>query len=407
MESIKEIYKIGSGPSSSHTMGPKKAAEMFIKRQPQAASYKVVLYGSLAATGKGHLTDYAIEEVFKKKELQLSVEWKPEEFLPRHSNALTFYALDTDNKEIDRWTAYSVGGGTVIDDFTQEETTTVYELTTLDEILQWCEANGKHLWEYVEEIEGKEIWTYLEKVWKVMRTAIKKGLDEEGVLPGALKLPRKAASYYTKAKNFSGRMERRSMIFAYALAVSEQNAAGGTIVTAPTCGASGVLPAVLKFIESYYESTDKKILRALATAGLIGNLVKYNASISGAEVGCQGEVGTACAMASAAATQLFGGTIYQVEYSAEMGLEHHLGLTCDPIAGLVQIPCIERNAFAAARALNHNTYVLLSDGRHRITFDEVVKAMKQTGHDLPNIYKETSTGGLAVFHQARDIMKND
>ncbi|MCG8579215.1 MAG: L-serine ammonia-lyase [Bacteroidales bacterium] len=404
MESIREIFKIGSGPSSSHTMGPKKAAELFIKRQPSAASYKVTLYGSLAATGKGHLTDFAIEQVFKKKELPLTVEWKPDEFLPRHSNALTFYALDADNNEIDKWTAYSVGGGTVIDDFTQEETKAVYELTKLDDILKWCDNNGKHLWEYVEDVEGPEIWPYLEKVWKVMKTAIKKGLDEEGVLPGALRLPRKAASYYTKAKNFSGRMERRSMIFAYALAVSEQNAAGGTIVTAPTCGASGVLPAVLKFVESYYETTDKKILRALATAGLIGNLVKFNASISGAEVGCQGEVGTACAMASAAATQLFGGTIYQIEYSAEMGLEHHLGLTCDPIAGLVQIPCIERNAFAAARALNHNTYVLLSDGRHRITFDEVVKAMKQTGHDLPNIYKETSTGGLAVFHQARDIM---
>ena len=404
MESIKEIYKVGSGPSSSHTMGPKKAAEMFLKRQGKAASYKVTLFGSLAATGRGHLTDFAIEQVFKKKNLSLSVEWKPEEFLPRHSNALTFYAYDADGTEIDRWTAYSVGGGTVVDDFIQEETKTVYKFTTLDEILKWCDNIGKSLWEYVEDVEGPEIWVYLAKVWKVMKTAIKKGLDEEGVLPGALRLPRKAASYYTKAKNFSGRMERRSMIYAYALAVSEQNAAGGTIVTAPTCGASGVLPAVLKFIESYYDTTDKKILRALATAGLIGNLVKYNASISGAEVGCQGEVGTACAMASAAATQLFGGTIYQVEYSAEMGLEHHLGLTCDPIAGLVQIPCIERNAFAAARALNHNTYVLLSDGRHRITFDEVVKAMKQTGHDLPNIYKETSTGGLAVFHQARDIM---
>ncbi|MCT4589052.1 MAG: L-serine ammonia-lyase [Carboxylicivirga sp.] len=404
MESIKEIYKIGSGPSSSHTMGPKKAAEMFLKRQGEAASYKVTLFGSLAATGRGHLTDFAIEQVFKKKNLSLSVEWKPEEFLPRHSNALTFYAYDADGTEIDRWTAYSVGGGTVVDDFIQEETKTVYKFTTLDEILKWCDNNGKSLWEYVEDVEGPEIWVYLAKVWKVMKTAIKKGLDEEGVLPGALRLPRKAASYYTKAKNFSGRMERRSMIYAYALAVSEQNAAGGTIVTAPTCGASGVLPAVLNFIESYYDTTDKKILRALATAGLIGNLVKYNASISGAEVGCQGEVGTACAMASAAATQLFGGTIYQVEYSAEMGLEHHLGLTCDPIAGLVQIPCIERNAFAAARALNHNTYVLLSDGRHRITFDEVVKAMKQTGHDLPNIYKETSTGGLAVFHQAKDIM---
>ncbi len=399
MESIKEIFKIGSGPSSSHTMGPKKAAEIFLERQPDANHYEVSLFGSLAATGKGHLTDFAIEQVFKGRKLKIN--WSPDVFLPRHSNALSFTAFNDMGIELDSWTAYSVGGGTVVDDIQKEETQSIYELTTLDEILQRCEKNGQHLWEYVEQVEGKEIWDYLSKVWSVMKKAIDDGLDEEGALPGALKLPRKASAYYTKAKNFSGRMERRSMIYAYALAVSEQNAAGGTIVTAPTCGASGVLPAVLKFIQKYYDASDKKILRALATAGLIGNLVKYNASISGAEVGCQGEVGTACAMASAAATQLFGGSIYQVEYSAEMGMEHHLGLTCDPIAGLVQIPCIERNAFAAARALNHNTYVLLSDGRHRITFDEVVKAMKQTGHDLPNIYKETSTGGLAVFHHNR------
>ncbi len=401
MESIKEIYKIGSGPSSSHTMGPKKAAEMFLKRQPDAASYEVTLFGSLAATGKGHLTDWAIEQVFANRKLKIN--WRPNVFLPRHSNALSFTAFNDMGIELDSWTAYSVGGGTVIDDFRQEETQALYELTTLDAILKYCDDNGMHLWEYVEHVEGKEIWTYLAKVWDVMSQAIDKGLDEEGTLPGALKLPRKAAAYYTKAKNFSGQMERRSMIFAYALAVSEQNASGGTIVTAPTCGASGVLPAVLKFTKVYYDASEKKILRALATAGLIGNLVKYNASISGAEVGCQGEVGTACAMASAAATQLFGGSIYQIEYSAEMGLEHHLGLTCDPIAGLVQIPCIERNAFAAARALNHNTYVLLSDGRHRITFDEVVKAMKQTGHDLPNLYKETSTGGLAVCHENKKM----
>ncbi|MCU4176678.1 L-serine ammonia-lyase [Carboxylicivirga sp. N1Y90] len=397
MESIREIYKIGSGPSSSHTMGPKKAAEMFLERQPDAARYEVTLFGSLAATGKGHLTDFAVEQVFAERVLKIN--WQPHVFLPRHSNALSFTAFNDMGIELDSWTAYSVGGGAIVDDFIQEETSAIYELTTLDDILKWCESNGKHLWEYVAEVEGEEIWSEMEKVWTVMKEAVQTGLDEEGALPGALKLPRKASAYYTKAKNFSGRMERRSMIFAYALAVSEQNAAGGTIVTAPTCGASGVLPAVLYFIQKYYDASDKKILRALATAGLIGNLVKHNASISGAEVGCQGEVGTACAMASAAATQLFGGSIYQVEYSAEMGMEHHLGLTCDPIAGLVQIPCIERNAFAAARALNHNTYVLLSDGRHRITFDEVVKAMKQTGHDLPNIYKETSTGGLAVFHQ--------
>jgi len=398
MESIKEIYKIGSGPSSSHTMGPKKAAEQFLDKNPGADNYKVVLYGSLAATGKGHLTDYAIEQIFKAK--TLTIEWKPEVFLPRHSNGMTFFAFQQDGTVVDEWTAYSVGGGTVIDDTTTEEATSIYDKNTLEDILFWCDKNGKHLWEYVAEQEDADIWDYLNEIWKVMQAAISRGLEEEGALPGSLKLPRKAASYHTKSKNFSGRMERRSMIFAFALAVSEENAAGGRIVTAPTCGASGVLPAVLKFIQTYYNASDKKILRALATAGLIGNLVKHNASISGAEVGCQGEVGTACAMASAAATQLFGGSIFQVEYSAEMGLEHHLGLTCDPIAGLVQIPCIERNAFAAARALNHNTYVLLSDGRHRISFDEVVRVMKQTGHDLPSLYKETSTGGLAFFYRS-------
>jgi L-serine dehydratase len=399
MESIRELYKIGNGPSSSHTMGPRKAAEQFLQRNPIAARYEVTLYGSLAATGKGHLTDFAIEQVFQGKDL--SIKWKPDTFLPRHSNALSFVAFDRNDSETDKWTAYSVGGGTIVDDNTREETQTIYSLTTMEDILNWCEENGKHLWEYVEEVEGSSIWNFLEKVWEVMQLALETGLEEEGTLPGELKLPRKASSYYMKAKNFSGPLERRSMIYAFALAVSEQNAAGGQIVTAPTCGASGVLPAVLKYIQTFNEVSDKKILRALATAGLIGNLVKHNASISGAEVGCQGEVGTACAMASGAATQLYGGSIFQVEYSAEMGLEHHLGLTCDPIAGLVQIPCIERNAFAAARALNHNTYVLLSDGRHKISFDEVVSAMKQTGHDLPSLYKETSTGGLAVFHKGK------
>ncbi len=397
MESIKKIYRIGTGPSSSHTMGPKKAAEKFLSRNPDAPTFKVTLYGSLAATGKGHLTDYALEQVFHEK--NLTIDWQPKVFLPRHSNAMTFYALDNNEQILDTWTAYSVGGGAIVDDNTTSEThKKVYDITTMEGILNWCDKNGKQLWEYVAACEDEDIWDYLAEVWKVMQAAIERGLEEEGTLPGMLKLPRKAASYYIKAKTFSGSMEKRSMIYAFALAVSEENAGGGTIVTAPTCGASGVLPAVLKFVQTYYNATDKRILRALATAGLIGNLVKYNASISGAEVGCQGEIGTACAMASGAATQLFGATIYQVEYSAEMGLEHHLGLTCDPIAGLVQIPCIERNAFAAARALNHNTYVLMSDGRHRISFDEIVSVMKQTGHDLPSLYKETSTGGMAIFH---------
>ncbi|HNZ54344.1 MAG TPA: L-serine ammonia-lyase, iron-sulfur-dependent, subunit alpha, partial [bacterium] len=251
-------------------------------------------------------------------------------------------------------------------------------------------------WEFVEEHEGEEIWEYLLEVWKVMKDSVKRGLSKEGLLPGGLGLQRKASSYSIKASGFRGSLKRRSMLFAYALAVAEENASGGKVVTAPTCGSSGVLPGVLYNMSVNYKFNEDKILRALATAGLIGNLVKKNASISGAKVGCQGEIGTACAMAAAAAAQLFGGTPNQIEYAAEMGLEHHLGLTCDPVCGLVQIPCIERNAFAASRALDANTFALLSDGKHTISFDTIVETMNRTGNDLPMIYKETSEGGLAV-----------
>lgn len=400
MESIREIYKIGHGPSSSHTMGPRKAATEFLERIPDAGKYKVTLYGSLAATGLGHLTYKTIEEVFKDKELELI--GKADEFLPKHSNGMKFEAFYHNNELLDEWRAYSVGGGKVIDDDTVEDELNVYPLRTAEEILKWCYNNGKHIWEYVEEYEGREIWDYLHSAWKVMKNSIKRGLDSEGTLPGQLKLPRKAGGLHLKSKNFKDSIEKRSMLYAYALAVSEENAAGGKIVTAPTCGACGVLPSVLYYHQKNYKTSDNKILHAMATAGVFGNLVKTNASISGAEVGCQGEVGTACAMASAALTQLSGGSIFQIEYAAEMGLEHHLGLTCDPVYGLVQIPCIERNAFAAARALNHKDYAMLSDGRHFIGFDKVVETMKQTGKDLPSLYKETSTGGLALFHGIKD-----
>ncbi len=400
MESIKEIYKTGYGPSSSHTMGPRQAALTFLNKIPEAALYKVTLYGSLAATGLGHLTFKTIEEVFKDKQLELT--GKPEEFLPRHSNAMKFEAFYHNNELLDEWTAYSVGGGAVIDDNTELEEKQIYPLSSMESILDWCYKNGKQIWEYVEEYEEPDIWEFLSEAWETMKKSIKRGLDTEGTLPGKLKLPRKAGGVFLKAKNFKDVIRRRSMLYAYALAVSEENAGGGKIVTAPTCGACGVMPSVLYFHQKNYKTSDNKIIRAMATAGIVGNLVKTNASISGAEVGCQGEVGTACAMASAALTQLSGGSIFQIEYAAEMGLEHHLGLTCDPVFGLVQIPCIERNAFAAARALNHKDYAMLSDGRHLIGFDEVVETMKQTGKDLPNLYKETSTGGLALFHGLDD-----
>jgi L-serine dehydratase len=400
MESIKSIYRIGNGPSSSHTMGPKKASVLFKAKYPNAEQFQVTLFGALAATGKGHLTDLAIESVFGKENVEIL--WEPKTYLKRHPNALTFKALDKTKQSIGEWKAYSVGGGAIVDDHTEVEEEQTYPFNNLEEILRHCNRNGMHIWELADEYEKIDITEYLKEVWNVMQDAIQRGLKNEGVLPSHLKLPRKAASYFIKAKAYKGSMKKRALVFAYALAVSEENAAGGQIVTAPTCGSCGVMPSVLYYLQQQHKFPEIKILRALATAGVIGSVVKKNASISGAEVGCQGEIGTACAMASAATTQLFGGTIFQVENSAEMGLEHHLGLTCDPVAGLVQIPCIERNAFAAARALNHNAYAMLNDGRHRISFDKIVQTMKQTGHDLPNIYKETSTGGLALFSGMAD-----
>lgn len=396
MESIREIYKIGHGPSSSHTMGPRKAAQQFLERTKNAHKYIITLYGSLAATAKGHLTHKILNELFEGKKSNI-IE-KPKEFLTRHPNGMKFEAFNSYDELVDSWTAYSIGGGSIVDDNTNPEEQSIYPLTTMENILDWCYKNGKPIWGYVEAFEDNDIWDYLAEVWKVMQDTIKRGLDNDDTLPGGLKLPRKAGSILSKAENMKGYIRKRSMLYAYALAVSEENAGGGLIVTSPTCGGSGVVPAVLYYYKKNYKGTDKKVLRALATAGLVGNLVKQNASISGAEVGCQGEVGTACAMGSAALTQISGGSIFQVEYAAEMGLEHHLGLTCDPVMGLVQIPCIERNAMAAARALNHKDYAMLSDGRHLISFDQVVHTMNQTGRDLPSLYRETSAGGLALFH---------
>lgn len=399
MESIKELYRIGVGPSSSHTMGPRNAAEIYLSRHPDAASYRVTLFGSLAATGKGHLTDATLYEAFQDKKMELV--WQPEVQLPLHPNGMRFEVLSEGGEAHDEWDVYSVGGGALMDRDSVGRRGEVYPLTTLTEIIARCEKTGQAYWAYVEECEGPEIWDFLGQVWQVMRNAIARGIDTEGVLPGGLGLARKAWSMYKKTIMGGEVFKRSGYLSAYALAVSEENAAGGTIVTAPTCGSCGVIPGVLRYLQEQMNSPEKEILRALATAGLIGNLVKHNASISGAEVGCQGEIGTACAMASAAATQLYGGTIRQIEYAAEMGLEHHLGLTCDPVAGLVQIPCIERNAFAATRAVACADYSIASDGTHHVPFDEVVTVMRQTGHDLPSLYRETSFGGLAEAFRRR------
>ena len=396
MKSIKELYRIGTGPSSSHTMGPRHAATIFAERNQSAASFEVTLYGSLAATGRGHLTDVAIEETLSPV-APVTIDWQqPQVFLPFHPNGMRFRAFDASGKETDSWTVYSIGGGQIAEEGDREgDTPEVYGMNSLTEILDWCQRTGRTFWEYVEECEGPEIWDYLAKVWDVMQRAVERGIDREGVLPGPLCLPRRAATYHVRASGYKSNLQSRGLVFAYALAVSEENASGGEIVTAPTCGSCGVLPAVLYHLQKSRDFSDSRIYRALATAGLIGNIVKQNASISGAEVGCQGEVGVACAMAAAAANQLFGGSPAQIEYAAEMGLEHHLGMTCDPVCGLVQIPCIERNAYAAARALDANLYSAFTDGAHRVSFDRVVEAMKQTGHDLPSIYKETGEGGLA------------
>ena len=396
MKSLRELYRIGKGPSSSHTMGPQKAATIFAGRNSGAASFEVTLYGSLAATGKGHLTDKAIEEVLTPL-APTTIVWKPETTLEYHPNGMTFRAFGNDGTMTDEWTVFSIGGGALSEGKENSELATpeVYGMNTLKEIMQWCLDNGRGYWEYVEECEGPEIWDFLQTVWEAMQQSVENGLEHEGVLPGPLHLPRKAANYYIKTKSFRTSLQSRGLVFSYALAVSEENAAGGTIVTAPTCGSCGVVPSVLYHLSHGHDFSDKRICHALATAGLFGNVVKHNASISGAEVGCQGEVGVACAMASAAACQLFGGGPLQIEYAAEMGLEHHLGMTCDPVCGLVQIPCIERNAFAAARSLDAELYATFSDGQHQVSFDRVVRVMKQTGHDLPSLYKETSEGGLA------------
>lgn len=388
-------------------MGPMKAAHIFRERYPSAARYTVSLYGSLAATGRGHLTNYTLTRILGEDKIELKE--YPEIFLPEHPNGMLFEAFDASGNRLGEWTVFSVGGGDIREkgadkvyrdahsSYSDED---IYPLGTMNEILAWCHTNGRTLWEYVDLHEKAGYLDYLAEVWNQMKASVENGLENEGMLPGGLRLQRKAAGYHIKAAGYDRSLRSRGFIFSYALAVAEENAGGGKIVTAPTCGSAAVLPAVLYHCYKNYAIDEHRLIRGLATAGLIANIVKTNASISGAEVGCQGEIGVACSMASAAANQIFGGTIYQIEYAAEMGLEHHLGLTCDPMCGLVQIPCIERCAFAATRAFDVNVYASLSDGRHRVSFDEVVRVMKQTGHDIPSLYKETSKGGLALMDPA-------
>lgn len=400
MQSLKELYKIGMGPSSSHTMGPRKAADAFNRTYPTAESFRAVLYGSLAATGKGHLTDFAIKEAFYPK--PVTIEWEYDTFLPKHPNAMRFEALDKAGHIMGAQVAYSIGGGDIrTDEAFGREINNIYPHKSMAEILQYTSDKRMLLWEYVEEFEGADIWQYLATIWKTMQTTMNRGLEKRGVLPGSLNLERKARRYLYKAENSPQYLRRMNNLFSYALACSEENAAGGVVVTAPTCGSCGVVPAVCRLIQEIYEFEDTTILHALATASLFGNMAKTNASISGAEVGCQGEVGVACAMAAAAVCQLEGGDNRRIAYAAEMGLEHHLGLTCDPVDGLVQIPCIERNALAASRALDCATYALMSDGDNRVSYDDVLATMMQTGLDMNKDYRETARGGLARFFKEK------
>ncbi|MBQ8403314.1 MAG: L-serine ammonia-lyase [Clostridia bacterium] len=399
MKSIRDIYKIGRGPSSSHTMGPQAASIRFAMKYPKASKYKVILYGSLAKTGKGHLTDVAINEILPatKTEIVFCTDDIP---LP-HENTMDFFAYDIDGNEIGNMRIMSIGGGDIAEDGEildpKEE---VYEENTFAEISAYCKKRNIRLSDYVEEREGASIWAYLAEVWETMRHAIHKGLTTTGILEGGLELNRTAASIYNHRHIDESKATRETrLVCSYAYAVSEENAGGGIIVTAPTCGASGVLPAVLKYKSDSLGCNEDDILRALAVAGIIGNLVKQNASVSGAECGCQAEIGTACSMAAAALAELFDMGIDQIEYAAEIAMEHHLGLTCDPVCGLVQIPCIERNAVAAMRAINAVTLASFLTFTRKISFDAVVKTMYETGKDLHERYRETSDGGLAKLYK--------
>ena len=401
MKSIRDIYKIGKGPSSSHTIGPERAAKLFKSEHPEADSFRVVLYGSLSKTGRGHGTDRVLQEVLSP----LPTEIIFSEEMPHsvhHPNTMDFFAL-RDGREAATMRVESIGGGDIhIEGRDDLELPEIYPENSFAEVEQFCRFRGLDLAEYVEINEGEDIWEFLDEIWDTMKRSVEEGLMTEGMLPGGLKVERKAKMLFEHpAPNEVPQVRECRIVSAYAFAVSEQNADCGTIVTAPTCGACGVVPASLVYVQQQRKLTDEQMLRGLAVAGLIGNLVKHNASISGAECGCQAEIGTACAMAAAALTYLFGLKTNQIQYAAEIALEHHLGLTCDPICGLVQVPCIERNAVAAMRAMNSCNLAYFLTDTQRISFDMVVKTMYETGVNLNQRFRETSEGGLAKMFNRR------
>jgi L-serine deaminase len=397
MKTLKELYKIGVGPSSSHTMGPEKACKLFLAEFPAATRFKAVLFGSLALTGRGHGTDEVIIATLKKP-TEIVIDTFTEA-LP-HENTLDLYAYDGE-KEIGKWRVMSVGGGAIeIEGKSFSDSTDIYKHNSFSEISNYCQKRDMRLPDYVERVENGAIWDYLSEVWTQMKDTIARGLKAEGTIPGGLNIQRKAR-YLWKQRHIDESPETREnrIVCAYAYACSEENACRGTIVTAPTCGSCGVLPSVLKYEQDKHGFSDERIIRALATGGIIGNLVKQNASISGAECGCQAEIGTACSMAAAALCELFEMELDQIEYAAEVAMEHHLGLTCDPVRGLVQIPCIERNAVAAMRAINAFSLANFLTSTRKISFDMVVETMFETGKDLSKNYRETSEGGLAKLYK--------
>lgn len=396
MESLKELYKIGRGPSSSHTMGPEKACKIFQKHNPEADRFEAILYGSLCKTGVGHGTDKVIKVTFEPT--PCDVIFNNDEIELPHPNTMDLIAYK-DGIEIKRIRVLSVGGGKVeIVGYKNVDPPKIYDLSTFSEIAEHCKKNHMRLWQYVEEVEGIEIRDYLLKIWNQMKLSIHIGLETEGVLPGGLNVKRKAKKLYSHQHiDESAQTKENRVVSAYAFAVSEQNADGEVIVTAPTCGSAGVMPSVLYYQQMKRGYTDLEIIRALETGGIIGNLIKTNASISGSECGCQAEIGSACAMASAALGELFGLETDKIEYAAEIAIEHHLGLTCDPICGLVQIPCIERNAVAAMRAINAVSLASFLSDTRKISVDEVIEVMRKTGKDIPGRYRETAEGGLATL----------
>ena len=398
MKSIREIYKIGKGPSSSHTMGPERAANFFKNAHPQADAFRVVLFGSLSKTGVGHGTDRVVREVLSP--IPTEIVFSKEHLENSHPNTMDFFAY-LEGKQIGYLRVESIGGGDIrIPGQSLLDSPEIYLEHSFAEIADFCKWRYiDKLSDYVELNEGEEIWDFLMEVWQVMKQSIADGLVASGTLPGGLNVERKAKYLYEQESlDHEPGLREFQLLAAYAYAVAEQNASNGTIVTAPTCGACGVLPAVLKYAQDRKGFTDAQITRGLAAAGIIGTLTKRNASISGAECGCQAEIGTACSMAAAALAELYNQNLDQVEYAAEVAMEHHLGLTCDPICGLVQIPCIERNAVAACRAMNACNLSYYLTGSRNISYDMVCRAMHETGINMNHRFRETSEGGLAKIY---------